>query len=348
MKSSLFSRSNVALFGPSLLITFGALAALAVFHGLSAVWVAAILMVIEITFSFDNAIINARTLSKMSPGWQRAFMTVGIVIAVFGMRLVFPLLVVVVASGLSWGDVWHLALHDPKKYAHELESSHTTIAAFGGFFLLMLCLQFFFDDGREVVWLARLERRMQAVGSWWTHAVVSMGVLVPVALLAGDAHVVGVAVAGAAGIGTYLVIHGLTVVSEKWYESRGITGARTGFAGLVSFIYLEVLDASFSFDGVIGAFAITTDVLLIAIGLGIGAFWVRTLTLYVVRHNALDTYRYLEHGAHYTIGVLALALLAGIYVDVPEALSGGLGIAIIGASIASSLRARSRDMRAAA
>ena len=85
--------------------------------------------------------------------------------------------------------------------------------------------------------------------------------------------------------------------------------ALAGKAAFFMFLYLEVLDASFSFDGVIGAFAITNDIVLMALGLGIGAMYVRSLTVYLVRQGTLDDYVYLEHGAHYAIGALAVILL---------------------------------------
>ena len=89
-------------------------------------------------------------------------------------------------------------------------------------------------------------------------------------------------------------------------------------AGVFAFLYLEVLDASFSFDGVIGAFAISNDVLVIALGLGIGAFWIRSLTIYLVRAGTLSEYVYLEHGAHWAIGVLAVIMLASVEYHIPE------------------------------
>ena len=88
------------------------------------------------------------------------------------------------------------------------------------------------------------------------------------------------------------------------------------------FLYLEVLDASFSFDGVIGAFAITNDIVLMALGLGIGAMYVRSLTVYLVRQGTLDDYVYLEHGAHYAIGALAVILLVTIQYEINEIITG--------------------------
>ena len=107
--------------------------------------------------------------------------------------------------------------------------------------------------------------------------------------------------------------------------------------------YLEVLDASFSFDGVIGAFAVTTDPIIIAIGLGVGAFYVRSITIYLVHQGTLSDYRYLDHGAHWAIGALAALLMISIGVHVPEIITGLIGVAFIGAAFYMSLRANKLD-----
>jgi hypothetical protein len=150
-------------------------------------------------------------------------------------------------------------------------------------------------------------------------------------------------VAGAVGIASYLIVGGFSALFTKQHEKSekkaGKKLLKTGMAGFSAFIYLEVLDASFSLDGVIGAFAITPNVILIAIGLGVGAIWVRSMTLYMVRHKILHAYPYIEHGAHYTIGVLAVILLLGLFFDVPEVVSGGIGVLIIIASIIASKKA---------
>src|SRR5690606_21345166 len=97
--------------------------------------------------------------------------------------------------------------------------------------------------------------------------------------------------------------------------------------------------ASFSFDGVLGAFAVTKDVVLIAIGLGVGALWVRSLTVFMVRRGTLDSYKYIEHGAHYTITVLSAVLILSIFINVPEVIAGLAGLGIIGSSIIASRQA---------
>jgi hypothetical protein len=119
----------------------------------------------------------------------------------------------------------------------------------------------------------------------------------------------------------------------------------TGKAGFFLFLYLEVLDASFSFDGVIGAFAITADPIIIALGLGlIGAMFVRSITVYLVRKGTLAEYVYLEHGAHWAIGALALILLITVGdIHVHELVTGLIGIAFIGAAVLSSVRRNRKE-----
>ncbi len=309
--------------------------------GPEALFIAAVLILVEITFSFENAIINAKVLAGVSEFWRKIFITVGILIAVVGMRLVFPIVIVALTAGLSMPDVVELALNQPDRYADELNEAHISIASFGGMFLLMLCLHFFFDPKRKVVWINIIEKPLQSMSRWWLYTAICMVVLTILTLLPANHEPRETFTAGLVGIVTYIVIHGL---AELFAKRQGVGEStkvlKTGMAGFMAFMYLEVLDASFSFDSVIGAFAVTKDVVLIAIGLGIGALWVRSLTIYMVEHHVLHAYRYLEHGAHYTIGVLAAVLLAGIFFDIPEIIAGVIGLMIISASVVSSLRAR--------
>jgi hypothetical protein len=118
--------------------------------------------------------------------------------------------------------------------------------------------------------------------------------------------------------------------------------------GLASLVYLELLDASFSLDGTIGAFAITTSLPLIMAGLGLGALFIRSLTVMLSREKALDQLIYLEHGAHYAIGALGLLMLAGVVIGrwgwhVPEWLSGLIGVLLLLLALVDSLRHNRRQ-----
>ena len=140
------------------------------------------------------------------------------------------------------------------------------------------------------------------------------------------------------GIVLQFGLHSLSVLFEKKFNSTNKAGHLVGWAAFASFMYLEVLDASFSFDGVIGAFAITSSVLLIVAGLGVGAFWVRSLTVYLMRAGTLAKYRYLEHGAHWAILALGIVMLVKLYhVELPEVVTGSLGLVFIGTAIISSV-----------
>jgi len=353
MRSLFHTQSPLRIFFFSGIITLISLGLIGVNMGSGALFIALILILVEVTFSFDNAIINAKILSSMSRFWQMLFMTVGILIAVFGMRLIFPIVIVMITAGLSVDEVINLALNHPEVYSERLHDSHIPISSFGGMFLLMLCLHFFFDPGRKVQWIDIIEKPLHRLGKWWAYALTSFVVLVSLTLLPFNSHPGETFTAGLLGIITYMVIHSLAELFTRQHESHeakskiGGPIIRTGMAGFISFLYLEILDASFSFDGVIGAFAITKDVVLIAVGLGIGALWVRSLTIFMVRRRVLHAYRYLEHGAHYTIGVLAGVLLLGLFVKIPEVFAGFTGIVIVGLSIWSSVLATRSDNKPA-
>lgn len=321
-------------FWGSILITVLGVAAVYFYMGWSAAVVAVFLIAIEITFSFDNAIINAKVLATMSRFWQQMFITIGILIAVFGMRVVFPIVVVMLGAGLPWSEVLSLAVNDPDQYSRVLHDAYPSIAAFGGTFLLMLCLFFLFDSKRKVFWLGFIERPLAKLGRWWLPPLISLLILMVIVVMPFNEHRLDSLVAGVLGIGTYWLIHSLSLLFSPPKTAKNVV--RVGMAGFISFMYLEILDASFSLDSVIGAFAITKNVILIALGLGVGAVWVRSLTVYMVRKRTLQSFRFLEHGAHYTIGVLAFILMIGVFYELPEVIAGGIGIVIITISIVSS------------
>lgn len=320
-------------FGFSVFFTVLAIILAGVYFGPAAMFTAIILIAVETAFSFDNAVINAKVLSRLSRIWQQLFLTVGILIAVVGMRFVFPILMVAVTADLSWRTVLDLALNRPDEYAERLDDSHVTLSSFGGAFLLTLALYFLFDDKREYLWIRRIEQPFRRFGgNFWVAPLVCAAVVGILGVISHEGSTVWRA--GFAGIATYVIIHGLIELLSKISSSAlsSQKGMYTGWAAFMAFIYLEVLDASFSFDGVLGAFAITNKVLLIALGLGVGALWVRSLTIYMVRKGTLNNYVYLEHGAHYAILFLASVLLGSIFFHVPEVITGVVGIGVILAS----------------
>jgi hypothetical protein len=321
------------LFRIPLIITVLSVVAVFFLAGAEAAFAVSVLALLEISLSFDNAVVNAKVLGRMTPFWQKMFMTVGIAIAVFGMRLVFPLAIVGIAGHIGPGEVLRLAIDEPAAYAAVLTAAHPAIAAFGGMFLLMLFLDFILVE-RKVKWLRPLESKLAQLGRLENLTTITAltALLATVAFLAGDDGQI-VLLAGVSGILTYLVITSLTGLFELGNLADGHASTHTAQAvakaGLLSFIYLEVIDASFSFDGVVGAFAITNQIFLIALGLGVGALFVRSLTIFLVRHGTLSRYVYLEHGAHYAVGALALILLVSIRYEVPEIITGVIGIGFI-------------------
>ena len=299
--------------------------------GLTCVFLASVLAVLEISLSFDNAVVNAMKLEGMSEKWRHRFITWGILIAVFGMRFLFPLAVVAIFSGVNILSVLDMALHDVSQYTHYLELTHAPIVAFGGAFLLMLFMDYFTDCNKEIHWLCPLEKSIQKCSRLrGVCTIVTLSVLGLLMLkLASDIRQ-SVLLSGVSGIITYLAIDGLAEWLEKRQEERAKLCADTvKCSGLVGFLYLELIDASFSLDGVLGAFAISKDILIITIGLFIGAMFVRSLTIMLVEKKTLKQFLYLEHGAHWAIGVLAILMFVSTFREIPEVVTGSLGLAFI-------------------
>ncbi|MGZ3180795.1 MAG: DUF475 domain-containing protein [Telluria sp.] len=306
---------------------------------LNALWVAAVLGVMEVSLSFDNAVVNAAVLKTWTPFWKKIFLTAGMVVAVFGMRLLFPLLIVAVATSLSLGEVWQMALNTPGEYARHLAATHAEVAAFGGAFLLLVFLNFLFDEEREHHWLGWPERKLGHLGSGGLAVLIALCAVLATMRLMPAAEKLPVLVAGVVGVATYLGVDWLSGLLEEEEHDPALEGMMLkGSVG--AFIYLEVLDASFSFDGVIGSFAITNDVVIIMLGLAIGAMFVRSLTVFLVEKGTLDQFVFLEHGAHYAIGILALIMFLSVEYEIPEWFTGLSGVAFIGVSLWSSIRYR--------
>ncbi|MDP3672325.1 MAG: DUF475 domain-containing protein [Telluria sp.] len=316
---------------------------------LTALGIAVILGVMEVSLSFDNAVVNASVLKTWDEFWQKLFLGVGIIIAVFGMRLLFPLVIVAQAADLGMMEVWNLALSDPKAYSAHLTAHHAEVAAFGGMFLLLVFLNFLFDDEKEMHWLGHLEEKLGSLGKVSSIAVmISLGTLMASLSLVAEAQKMVVLMAGLWGILIYVGVDAVSSLLERQEEGASNVGDMVKRGGVGGFLYLEVLDASFSFDGVIGAFAITTDVVIIMLGLAIGAMFVRSMTVFLVKKGTLDEFVYLEHGAHYAIGILALIMLASMKFHVPEIFTGLIGVAFIVASLWSSLRHKKQQLLTAA
>ncbi|PYG26825.1 DUF475 domain-containing protein [Pelagimonas varians] len=294
-----------------------------------------ILAVLEISLSFDNAIVNANILKTMDPKWQHRFLTWGILIAVFGMRIVFPLAIVVLAAKIGPISAIVLAATEPLEYGRIMDDAHIGISAFGGTFLMMVSLTYFIDQSKEVDWIKSVECRLRSLASIRG---LEIAVVLFAALMLASALPLGKSAtflfAAVCGLVTFLAVELVAhfLDSEKEVKSAAAKG------GFGAFLYLEVLDASFSFDGVIGAFALTQNLFLIAIGLGIGAFYVRSMTIMLVERNTLSEFRYLEHGAFYSVLALSIIMYAQSLLHIPELFTGLIGAALISLSLYSSIR----------
>ncbi|HET9171093.1 MAG TPA: DUF475 domain-containing protein [Actinospica sp.] len=336
------------IFGFAHAVAIAALVGGFVVGGTQGLVVVALLGVLEIAVSFDNAIVNATVLARMNRYWQRMFMTVGVLIAAIGMRLLLPLFIVAIGAHLSPWRAVDLAYADPNRYHSLLLTAQPGIAAFGGIFLLMIAIGFFREE-REVLWWPAVERHLPTVLG-------KRGVPVLIALLFTAAARFTVpaedhmrVLAGClVGLVGYLGIHLLSSRVADRADADGASRPRAtveGQGAFLLFVYLELLDATFSMDSVMGAFSVTVDIALITLGLAIGAAYIRSLTVYVVRKGTLDEYRYLEHGAYYSIALLSVLLLWEVWRDVPDWITACTGAIVISAAWLTSIWAGRRQRR---
>jgi len=320
-------------FLPSLIISAIALGAIFVYGGLTAFIIAVLLSILEVTLSFDNAVINARVLNRMSPVWQRRFLTWGILIAVFGTRLVLPILIVSLIVWVSPIAITKLALFHAEEYAHLLENARYAINSFGAIFLIMVSLKYFMDESKDKHWLRVIERHLAKWGRIESIEIaIALTLLAGISFLVPDEVAATVLISGIIGLILFLIMQGIT-------SSFSIT-TTVAASGLALFIYLNILDSAFSLDSVVGAFALSTSIPIIAVGLGIGAYFVRSITVFLVQKKALDSIIYLEHGAHWAVFGLAISMLAGLLVEVPEIITGGIGLLFVVAAYYSSAAIR--------
>ena len=309
--------------------------------GMNGIWIGAFtaLMLggLEISMSMDNAVVNATVLRYMSPFWRKIFLTLGMLIAVFGMRVFFPLVIIAVNAGVSIIQAGKIALFDHSQFEHIMHESHMNIMGFGASFLLMVALGYFQQKEHETTWLPMENWFSKLPESLIARVVTFFVVTIPVLLvvyLVSPEHVKGFGTSMGIGLATYLIM--------EWF--KGIVGGDiqkvAAKSGLMAFLWLEVIDASFSVDGVVGAFAITNDPILIAIGCGlIGAMTVRDATIYLVETNKLDTYEYLEPAAMWAIvSLVCIMFVSAFGINIPEVVAGGVSIAIIASGVICSIK----------
>lgn len=308
---------------------------------LQSLLICAILAVLEVSISFDNAVVNATVLKDMSKKWERRFLTWGMLIAVFGMRLIFPLMIVAIVGDLGPIAALKLAMFSPDEYAKMMTSVHVEVSAFGGAFLMLVGLKYFFDREKEVHWISVIEKPLSRMGRL---EAIEVGIVILFIYLLAQfvepQSTLPLMYSGLAGILTFLAVEGIGVFLQA--PESAVQDIERASLGM--FLYLEVLDASFSFDGVIGAFAITNNLFIITIGLGIGAMFVRSLTILMVEKGTLNAYRFLEHGAFYAVAALATIMFLNTIFHIPEIATGVIGAAFIGLSIYASIRDNKKEL----
>ncbi len=305
--------------------------------GLAGMGIVLILGVLETSLSFDNAVVNSTVLQNWDSQWRHRFLTWGMPVAVFGMRLVFPLLIVALIGRLNPIEAVSLAFSNPKMYSTLLQSAHNQIAAFGGAYLLMIGLKYFVDAEKDSHWLTPIEAPLAKLGSFFRAdiAIPAFVVSIPVGLtsyfLGKDLSFL---LCGIAGVVAYSVFDYLGSLVQN--EDGGAVGKFVA-QGIMGFLYLELLDASFSFDGVMGSFALSNNILMIALGLGTGAMFVRSMTIHLVESGVLKEFKFLENGAFYAIVTLASLMYVGAFVEIPQVITGLIGAGFIGVALLSSI-----------
>lgn len=305
---------------------------------LSLLWIVLVLSVLEISLSFDNAVVNATVLEDMDEVWQKRFLTWGMIIAVFGMRIVFPLAIVAIAAGLGPIEAMRLSINEPARYEAIVSSAHIGIAGFGGAFLAMVGLSFFFDGEKEIHWIQWIEEKLSLISNIKAAEIgLLLLALYGISLLLAPEEALTFMVAGTLGIVAFIAVEAIGTLLEMREEAKKLAGVvvRSGIGG---FLYLNVLDASFSFDGVIGAFALSNNMVIIGLGLSIGAMFVRSMTIMLVQKGTLAEYRYLEHGAFWAIIALGAIMLLSARYEISETITGLIGAVLIGLSMAWSVR----------
>ncbi|MDD1689930.1 MAG: DUF475 domain-containing protein [Methanoregula sp.] len=297
---------------------------------LSIVLIIAGLCLFETITSIDNAIINAEVLSTMSERAKRWFLLWGLIIAVFAVRGLLPWLIVWL-SAPSLGPIGAFMAtfsSDPLVIA-AIEQSAPILLMGGGTFLIFLFFHWLFLEGKN---FGLKGERFFAVKGVWFFAVVSiiLAALVWVAL----GYNTMVAFGAVVGSTAFFIVHGFRENAEQ-AEKKMLHGNMTDLSKI---FYLEVIDATFSIDGVVGAFAFTMAVPLILVGNGLGAFVVRELTIRNV--DTIKKYLYLKNGAMYSIFFLGVIMIMDSFgFDIPFWVSPIITFGIVGFFYAKSIRA---------
>lgn len=326
-------------------LAVAAVAAATFFGGATLAITVALLIVLEICLSFDNAVVNAHVLEHWDEKWRKLFLGIGIIVAVFGVRLILPVVIVQVTTGMGFIETFRVAVDDPAEYGRRLHEVHYLISSFGGAFLAMVGLSFFFDVSKDTHWIGPIEKLLAKVGQVEAvHAAITLGIVAWMSTYLPDLqHQVGFIFAGLMGVILFIGSKALGTIATGGQD----VGDKIIKQGIGGFLYLELLDASFSLDGVVGAFALTTQLPWIMVGLGVGALAVRELTVMAVDRGTLTEYPFLASGAFWAILALAGIMLVSPVIAIPEYVTGLVGAVFIGAAFISSLIENKRLAREA-
>ncbi len=293
---------------------------------LSAILTIAGLVLFETISSVDNAVINAEVLSKMSERARRWFLLYGLFIAVFALRLLLPLLIVWAANpSLGSVEIFTSSFSSDESIAHSIEQTAPILLSGGGVFLVFLFFHWLFLEPKELG--LRHEKFFLSQGVWFYTTVSIILAVVTWYALARDPMMAFGAVVGSTA---FFITHGFKQNAEKKEEELLSEGkAGNGMGDWSKILYLEVIDATFSIDGVVGAFAFTLSLPLIVIGSGIGAFVVREVTLHNI--ETVKKYKLLKNGAMYSIFALGTIMLLDAFgVAIPSYVSPLITFIILG------------------
>ena len=277
----------------------------------SAIFIVLGLALFESITSIDNAIINAEVLQTMQARARRWFLTWGILIAVFGVRGLLPWLIVwVMTPGLGPWDAFTASLTGDPAALKAIQDSSPVLLMGGGVFFVFLFFHWIFLEPKK--YGLPVERFIARQGAWF-YAVVSIALTAIVWFALDDSPML--AFGAVVGSSAFFITHGFKRYAEE-QEARMLSG-EAHMSDIGKILYLEVIDLTFSIDGVVGAFAFTLSVPLILLGNGIGAVVVRQLTVYGV--DRIKKYVYLKNGAMYSVFVLGCVMLAhGFGIHIPE------------------------------
>lgn len=262
------------------------------------------LCVFEIISSVDNAIVNAHVLKTMPEKYRKIFLFWGLLFAVFLVRGLLPFIIVWLANP-SFGimEVWSAAFSNSPAILESLNKSKPLLLLGGGIYLFLVFLAWMFLEEKKYAFLA--EGFLHRQGAWfYAFASIITTTTVYFALKINPA----LALAATIGVSAFFITDGFKKNAEEQEKTLLTSHSMSAWSKIM---YLEVLDASFSLDGVIGAFAFTMSVPLIILGNGLGAFIVREMTIKGI--DFISKFAYLKNGAMYSIGILGGIMVLEAY-----------------------------------